>query len=578
MPATLTTLIADANGDLYDTTASGSPSNAYVQTNLVSDIAGLATLTDPSLINPWGISRSPTSPFWVSNQGTSTSTLYAVTGGTNVVKVNVNPPPDAFVGIPTTKAGPQGPTGQVNNTNTASFQLTPGTPTTSSRFIFANLNGTISGWAGGQDSTVVATTPGAVYTGLAIDTAQDRLYAANSAAGRIDVFDSSFAPVSLPCAFTDPYLPAGFVPFNVQDIDGKVYVTYVPPGRAAEIAATPGQGVVDVFDENGGSLQRLVTGGPLAAPWGVALAPAGFGQFGGDLLVGNFSFVASEINAFDPLTGAFQGTIPIDVGAGNTPGGLWALEFGSGAGNGGDANTLYFNDGINGEANGLFAALEVPGQTITKGNGDFTLDIGSNSTVTLGNGDDTITGGHNNKLTIGKGDQSITLSGGNNTITLGRGDSTVSVGGGGNTINLGKGDNTVHGGSGDTINITRGTLSITGTNETVFLSPSRATINDFSTDLTLKIGPTAGKDTLTNFASDPGGVVDLLGGIGGYTSVPEVLSALKSDGHGGTLLSFESSHRHGAGHPSMRGPGHAGSLDFVGMAPSQLHASNFQIG
>ena len=246
-----TTLIADANGDLYGTTASGGPSNAYVQTNLVSDIAGLATLTDPSLINPWGISRSPTSPFWVSNQGTGTSTLYAVTDGTNVVKVNVNPPPDAFVGIPTTKAGPQGPTGQVNNTNTASFQLTPGTPTTSSRFIFANLNGTISGWAGGQDSTVVATTPGAVYTGLAIDTAQDRLYAANTAAGRIDVFDSSFAPVSLPGAFTDPYLPAGFVPFNVQDIDGKVYVTYVPPGRPAEIAATPGQGVVDVFDENG---------------------------------------------------------------------------------------------------------------------------------------------------------------------------------------------------------------------------------------------------------------------------------------------------------------------------------------
>jgi uncharacterized protein (TIGR03118 family) len=142
----------------------------------------------------------------------------------------------------------------------------------------------------------------------------------------------------LPCAFTDPYLPAGFVPFNVQDIGGKVYVTYAPAGRAAEIAATPGLGVVNVFDENGGSLQRLVTGGQLAAPWGIALAPAGFGQFGGDLLVGNFSFVASEINAFDPLTGAFQGTIPIDVGAGNTPGGLWALEFGSGAGNGGDAN------------------------------------------------------------------------------------------------------------------------------------------------------------------------------------------------------------------------------------------------
>ena len=117
MSATLTTLIADANGDLYDTTASGSPSNAYVQTNLVSDIAGMATLTDPTLINPWGISRSPTSPFWVSNQGTGTSTLYAVTGGTNVAKVNVNPPPNAFVGVPTTATGPQGPTGQVNNTS-----------------------------------------------------------------------------------------------------------------------------------------------------------------------------------------------------------------------------------------------------------------------------------------------------------------------------------------------------------------------------------------------------------------------------------------------------------------------------
>src|SRR3954470_5519766 len=121
----------------------GQSAAAYIQTNLVSDITGLASITDPSLINPWGISRSPTSPFWVSNQGTSTSTLYAVTGGTNVAKVNVNPPPNAFVNIPTT-APPQGPTGQVNNGNTASFQLTPGTPTTSSRFIFANLNGTIS--------------------------------------------------------------------------------------------------------------------------------------------------------------------------------------------------------------------------------------------------------------------------------------------------------------------------------------------------------------------------------------------------------------------------------------------------
>jgi uncharacterized protein (TIGR03118 family) len=339
---------------------SGQALAAYVQTDLVSNIPGLATLTEPLLVNPWGISRSPTSPFWTSNQGTNTSTLFAVTGSTNVSKVTaVNA--QGFVDIPKTATGPQGPTGQVNNTNTASFQLTPGTASTSARFIFADLNGTISGWAGGLASTVEVTTPGAVYTGLAINTAGTRLYAANGAGGAINVFDSSFAPVSLPGGFTDPTLPAGFVPFNVQNIGGKIYVTYAPTGLAAQRAATPGQGVVSVFDENGVFLQRLISpGNHVASPWGIALAPAAFGAFGGDLLVGNFSFVSSEIDAFDPLTGAFLGSIPIAVGPGNTPGGLWGLEFGSGAGSGGDANTLYFLDGINGETAGLFGALTVP--------------------------------------------------------------------------------------------------------------------------------------------------------------------------------------------------------------------------
>lgn len=327
----------------------------YAQTNLVSNIPGLAAITDPLLVNPWGISRSPTSPFWTSNQGTNTATLYAVTGTTNVSQVTtVNA--NGFVAIPTTANGPQGPTGQVNNTNTASFQLVPGTPSTSSRFIFADLNGTISGWAGGTAASIQVSTPGAVYTGLAINNAGTMLYAANGA-GTINVFNSSFAPVSLPGAFTDPNLPAGFVPFNVQNIGGNIYVTYAPSGVAAQRAATAGMGIVNVFSENGALLQRLVTGNRLAAPWGVALAPASFGIFGGDLLVGNFSFAASEINAFDPVTGALRGTIPIDVGAGNTPGGLWALNFGSGAGNGGDASTLYFTDGINGETAGLFAAI-----------------------------------------------------------------------------------------------------------------------------------------------------------------------------------------------------------------------------
>ena len=332
----------------------------YLQTNLVSDIPGLATITDPLLANPWGMSRSPTSPFWTSNQGTNSATLYAVTGTTTVSQVlAVNA--QGFVGIPTTAGGPpQGPTGQVNNTNMDSFQLTPGDRTTSARFIFANLNGTISFWAGGLSSTIKVTTPGAVYTGLAINTAGTRLYAADSAGGHINVFDSSFSPVNLPGAFTDPNLPAGFVPFNVQNINGKIYVTYAPAGLANQRAATPGQGIVDAFDENGGSFQRVITDSQLAAPWGIALAPAGFGVFGGDLLVGNFSFVASAINAFDPVTGAFEGTIPINVGNGNTPGGLWGFMFGSGAGSGGDANTLYFNDGIDGETHGLFGALSVP--------------------------------------------------------------------------------------------------------------------------------------------------------------------------------------------------------------------------
>jgi uncharacterized protein (TIGR03118 family) len=331
----------------------------YIQTNLVSNIPGLATITDPLLVNPWGMSRSSTSPFWTSNQGTNSATLYAVTGSTTVSKVvavNAN----GFVGIPTTVGGPQGPTGQVNNTNTASFQLTPGNASTSARFIFADLNGTISGWAGGLTSTIQVTTPGALYTGLAINNAGTRLYAADNAGGHINVFDSSFTQVSLPGAFLDPNLPAGLVPFNVQNIDGKIYVTYAPIGLAAQRAATLGQGVVNVFDENGVLLQRIITDSQLAAPWGIALAPSGFGEFGGDLLVGNFSFAASEINAFDPVTGAFEGSIPINVGPGNTPGGLWGIMFGSGAGSGGNANTLYFNDGLNGETGGLFAAILVP--------------------------------------------------------------------------------------------------------------------------------------------------------------------------------------------------------------------------
>ena len=336
------------------------PSEAgYIQTNLVSDIPGLAIVMDPALKNPWGISSSSTSPFWISDQGASDptnennlTTLYVVKPG----DVHKNSPLSEVL-IPKTATGPQGPTGQVSNIGGSNFLV--GGPGTSARFIFANLNGTISAWTSPSTSaTIKASTPGAVYTGLAISSGKDRLYAANAAGtGSIDVFDGSFAPVSLGAgAFENPF--PDLVPHNVQQIDGKIYVTYAAPALADRRTAAEGSGAIAVFKEDGTMVQSL-EGGKLAAPWGVALAPAGFGQFGGDLLVGNFSFVASEINAFDPVSLAYKGTIPIDPGLGNTAGGLWALIFGNG-GNGGNPNVLYFSDGINGERNGLFASISVP--------------------------------------------------------------------------------------------------------------------------------------------------------------------------------------------------------------------------
>ena len=335
----------------------------FVQVNLVSNIPGLATITDPKLVNPWGVAHNTTSPFWTSNQGTNTATLYAVTDNTTVTKVNINPPA-GFVQIPTTATGPQGPTGQVNNTNTASFLVKNGGDGNSAHFIFANLNGTISAWDAGTTAFIQVATAGAVYTGLAINGAQTRLYAADTAGGQVDVFDSTFAPVTLATgAFVDPALPAGLVPFNVQEIGGNVYVVYAPAGRANQISAPLGAGAVAIFDEDGNFITQLIAGSRLAAPWGITLASAGFGRFINHLLVGNFSYLHSEINAFDPTTGKLRGRIPIAVGTGQTPGGLWAIEFGVGGSNG-DPNTLYFADGINGETAGLFGAIFANGSYI----------------------------------------------------------------------------------------------------------------------------------------------------------------------------------------------------------------------
>jgi uncharacterized protein (TIGR03118 family) len=323
----------------------------YLQTNLVSDIPGLAQIPDASLVNSWGVSFSTTSPFWVSNQGTNTSTLYAVTP-TGITKLGLT------VDIKTTASGPQGPTGQVHN-GTSSFVLN-GNP---AAFIFADLNGTIQAWNGGTTASIEWTTPGAVYTGLAIasNTDGDFLYAANDSQGTIDVFDKTFTPHDFgPTAFVDPQLPSGLVPFNVQALQGNLYVTYAPAGHLNQIAAKPGQGAVAVFTTSGRFLTQLNDGGKLASPWGVALAPAGFGTFSGDLLVGNFSFGDSVISAFDPSnpsTGAFRGTLKDASGHAIENPGLWTLTFGNGV-KGGDPNTLYFTAGIDGETHGLFGSLQ----------------------------------------------------------------------------------------------------------------------------------------------------------------------------------------------------------------------------
>ena len=330
--------------------------DGFSQTNLVSNIPGLATVTDPKLINPWGVSFLPGSPIWVSNQGTNTSNLYPVVGSTGVS-------PTVFtVSIPPT--GGPGPTGQVANGGMGFDVGGVGGNGLPANFIFANLHGSISALNNSPHTEAITqtTTASASNTGLAINQGSTMLYAANDAgSGSIDVFKSDFTPdTTLPTgAFATPISisTAGLVPFNVKDIGGNIFVTYAPATHAAQTTAMPGDGAVAEFSETG-TLEGMSTpdaDNKLASPWGIALAPSSFGKLGGDLLVGNFAFGQSVINAFDPTTWAFEGSISIDSG-GQQPGGLWSLAFG-GSMNDGNPNTLFFTDGINGEMGGLFGSL-----------------------------------------------------------------------------------------------------------------------------------------------------------------------------------------------------------------------------
>ena len=332
-------------------TASAGPSQFYAQHNLVSDIPGLADHTDPNLVNSWGLDSGPTTPWWIADNGTGKATLYNVSTGA----ITIFTVPGA--------GGAQGnPTGLVFNGGTG-FVINNGVGAPgAARFIFSSEDGTISAFKGAPIVTVVpnANAPAhdAIYKGLAIDsrTAGQFLYATDFHNGKVDVFDSSFHLVTLAGTFTDPNLPAGFAPFGIQNIGGTLYVTYALQDEDKEDdVAGPGNGFVDAFDTSGNFITRVASNGELNSPWGLALAPAGFGRFSGDLLVGNFG--DGRIHAFDPETFEAVGLLHSAGGRPIQIDGLWALQFGHGSSANGMTTTLFFTAGPADEEHGWFGSI-----------------------------------------------------------------------------------------------------------------------------------------------------------------------------------------------------------------------------
>ncbi len=324
---------------------------AYFQQNLVSDLPGVADHIDPNLVNPWGIAFGPTTPFWIADNHTGVSTVYDGNGVQAHAAVPIPGPAGSKL--------PGAPTGIVFN-STTDFTVAPGQP---AKYLFATEDGTIVGWDSGAAAVlkVDLSALGTVYKGLALGSSggKNYLYATNFNAGRVEVFDANFTPVALTGSFTDPNLAAGFAPFGIQNIGGKLYVTYALPDAAKhDDVSGPGHGYVSVFDTSGQFLKRFASQGPLNSPWGVVLAPAGFGGFGGALLVGNFG--DGLINAFNPTTGAWLGSLEDGSGKALSIEGLWGLTFGNGS-KAGHLHTLYFTAGITGGGNvedhGLFGSI-----------------------------------------------------------------------------------------------------------------------------------------------------------------------------------------------------------------------------
>ncbi len=304
-------------------------------TNLISNQVGQAPTIDPLLANPWGLARSATGPWWVSDNDTGWATVYNATGTQQSIKVLIptqgNGPSD-----PKGLNGPGTPTGIVSNGSTTDFEI-QGSP---SVFIFATLDGTISAWAPGVNGnqSIIAvdnSASKAMYTGLAITSkpSGNFLYAADNTNNHIDMFDGNFELVK---QFGDPSIPSNFSVFGVQDINGLVYVTYAVPNVGAG-------GFVDVFKEDGTLVKELIRGLPLNQAWGIALAPNNFGPLSNTLLVSNNS-VKGTINAFNPKTGEFVGAIS-EHGKPIVLNNLWAVVFGGGNSNSGPSNELFVTVG-----------------------------------------------------------------------------------------------------------------------------------------------------------------------------------------------------------------------------------------
>src|SRR6516165_5470356 len=341
---------------------------AYRQINLVSDQPGKANLPDSDLVNAWGLAASPGtnatpgSPLWVADNGSDKATLYAAGSTPNTVsKVPLT--------VSVTGAAP---TGQVFNADPNAFIVNDSQGNSgSSLFLFDTENGTIDGWSpgvnpyGGGPSMVteVARDNGAnaVYKGLAVATVQGKsfLYATNFRSGRVEAYDSTFTPVEMPGGlFVDPGLPAGYGPFGIAEIMGHLYVSFAKQDATLhDDTAGPGHGFVDVFTNTGALVRRLVTRGALDSPWGLALAPASFGMFRGDLLVGNFG--NGLINVYNATNGAHLGQLRRPNGLPIVIDGLWALRFGNG--NAAKTGELIFSAGPHHEAHGLLGKIVVAG-------------------------------------------------------------------------------------------------------------------------------------------------------------------------------------------------------------------------